>query len=397
MSVRELPYARGAILRGTEDDFAKLRLAWSTVAERHADGTLFDFTGLVRSLLPAPDAGPFDDELAPAVHWDRLRALALEHLGGDPERDDVFVANRLTAAIFAALQVLVPRGGRVVGVSAGYSHPAVARAVRWAGGELEDGGDPAGADAIVLTRLAVTYDVLEPEEVERALAAARDADIPVFVDDAGGARVCPAVFGQPRTLELGAEVGATGLDKYGTLGPRLGLLAGRRELVAGVRALAIELGLEARPMLYGAVVRSLEHYRPERVRELVAATEEVGDALTDRLGGWIERTPVAVKLPGAGTLAEATRRAGLDAETLVPIEATAALAMLLLRDHGVHTVHFAALPPGTDALLLKFVPPETLARFGGAERLAAAVDESLDALAELLPARRALRRLLGRQ
>ena len=69
--------------------------------------------------------------------------------------------------------------------------------------------------------------------------------------------------------------------------------------------------------------------------------------------------------------------------------------MLLLRDHGVHTVHFAALPPGTDALLFKFVPPETLARFGGADRLAAAIDQALDALAELLPDERALRTLLG--
>jgi len=395
--VGDLPYARGSILRGTEDDFTKLRLAWGTVAARHADGTLFDFTGLVRSLVTAADAGPFDDELAPALHWERLRKVALEHLGGDPERDEVFVANRLTAAIFAGLQVLVPRGGRVVGVSAGYSHPAVARAVRWAGGTLDDGGEVEGADAVVLTRLAVTYDVLPQEDVERAVAAAREAAIPVFVDDAGGARVCPAVFDQPRTLELGADLGATGLDKYGTIGPRLGLLAGRRELVARVRALAIELGLEARPMLYGAVVRSLEQYRPERVRQLVETTAEVGDALERRLGTWIERTPVAVKLPGAGTLAEAARRAGVEAPGLVPIEATAALAMLLLRDHGVHTVHFAALPPGTDALLLKFVPPETLSRFGGAERLAAAVDESLDTLAELLPNERALRELLGQK
>ena len=58
--------------------------------------------------------------------------------------------------------------------------------------------------------------------------------------------------------------------------------------------------------------------------------------------------------------------------------------MLLLRDHGILTVHFAALPPGTSALLLKFVPPETLERFGGEERFAEAVDASLDSLAELL-------------
>ena len=49
---RELPYARGEILRGTEDDFAKLQLAWAR-CRAHADGTLFDFTGLVRSMLAA--------------------------------------------------------------------------------------------------------------------------------------------------------------------------------------------------------------------------------------------------------------------------------------------------------------------------------------------------------
>jgi len=355
---------------------------------------MFDFTGLERSMPFEGDAGPLDDELAAALHWERLRELALDHLGGDRERDDVFVANRLTAAIFAAVQVLVPAGGRVVGVSAGYSHPAVARAVRWAGGELDDGGDIDGANAVVLTRLAVTYDALSLDEVEAVTAAARESGIPVLVDDAGGARVCTAVFGHPRTLELGVNAGATGLDKYGTVGPRLGLLAGRRELVAKARALGIELGLEARPMLYGAVVRSLEQYRPERVRELVAATLELGDALERRFD-WLERTPVAVKLPGAGTLAEAAQRAGIDEPQLASVEATGALAMLLLRDHGVHTVHFAALPPGTDALLFKFVPPETLARFGGADRLAAAIDQALDALAELLPDERALRTLLG--
>src|SRR5215211_8615453 len=163
---RELPYERGAMLRGTEDDFAKLQVAWRVVAARHAEGSLYDFTGLVRSMLAGSDGEPLDDELAPAVHWDLLRSLALEHLGGDPDRDDVFVANRATAAIFAAIQVLAPRGGRVVGVSAGYSHPAVARAVRWAGGELDDGGDIDGANAVVLTRLAVTYDALSLDEVE---------------------------------------------------------------------------------------------------------------------------------------------------------------------------------------------------------------------------------------
>lgn len=150
-------------------------------------------------------------------------------------------------------------------------------------------------------------------------------------------------------------------------------------------------------MLYPAVVRSLEGYRPERVRELVAATNELGDAVEARLPGLAIRTPVAVKLEAEAILGEAARRAGVHVTDcyLVPYEATAALAMLLLRDHGVLTVHFAALPPGTSALLLKFLPPETLQAFGGGERLAAAIEESLDALASIVRDERALAELLG--
>jgi L-seryl-tRNA(Ser) seleniumtransferase len=400
-----LPYERGSLLPDTNADVAKLRAAWRIVELRQSEGTLFNVTGLERS-LDFSDAEPslLDDDLAPALWGERLVELALEHLGGELGRDDVFVANRLTAAIVAAMQVLVRPGDTVLGVSARYTHPALARAIRLAGGELLDtsGYDEFAAhlerepELVVLTRLSVTYELLPADELEAIVADAKRRGIRLFVDDAGGARVGPAVLGQPKTLELGADAGATGLDKYGTTGPRLGLLAGRTDLVGPIRARAIELGLEARPMLYPAVVRSLEQYRPERVRELVAATNELADALEARFP-WLVRTPVAVRLEGEGVLAEAARRAGVQVTQcyLVPYEATAALAMLLLRDHGLLTVHFAALPPGTSALLLKFVPPETITRLGGPERFADAVDEALGELATLVTDEDALRRLLG--
>jgi len=68
--------------------------------------------------------------------------------------------------------------------------------------------------------------------------------------------------------------------------------------------------------------------------------------------------------------------------------------MILLEDHGILTVHFAGMPPGTSAMLFKFVPPETLARFGGAVALARAVDQSLDRLASLIGSEAAVRALL---
>jgi L-seryl-tRNA(Ser) seleniumtransferase len=380
-------YASGEILADTEDHLTKLQAAWRIIARRE----IYDFTGLDRALVLPEEQGVLDDEVAPALYAERLTALALEHLGGDPETQDVFVANRTTAALVAAMQILVRPGARVVGISPSYTHPAAIRAIRLAGGEFEEGARTEDADLILLTRLAVTYDALALEEIERVVASG----VPVFIDDAGGARVGPAMLDQPKMLELGVIAGATGLDKYGTTGPRLGLLGGERELVGRIRARAIELGLEARPMLYPAVVHSLEQYRPERVRELVEATGRVADALVARLGDWVERTPFAVRLPGEDILAESMRRSGGES-SLAPIEATAALAMLLLRDHGILTVHFAALPPGTSALLVKFVRPETLERFGGADAFAAAVDTSLDELSGLLDLPAELRSLLGR-
>ena len=50
--------------------------------------------------------------------------------------------------------------------------------------------------------------------------------------------------------------------------------------------------------------------------------------------------------------------------------------------------------PGTSSLLVKFVPPETLERFGGAEAPAKAVDGSVDRLAAPLREPAALRALL---
>ena len=52
------------------------------------------------------------------------------------------------------------------------------------------------------------------------------------------------------------------------------------------------------------------------------------------------------------------------------------------------------LPPGTSALLVKFIPPETLKRFGGAQTYAKAIDACLDKLAGMLAEPEQIRRLL---
>lgn len=390
-----LPYASGAILSDTQAHLTKLAEAWRHIRTRRAAGApLHNLSGLERG-LPLPtdtDPWPPDDEWSGALYSDRLRELGLDHLGGDPSRDDVVVTNRLTAALFAAAQVTISPGDTVIAVSPSYSHPAVVRAVRDAGGTLVE---TVGADAfeaaltahpevsvVVMTRLAVTYDALSVADLRRVVDLAHSHGALVLVDDAGGARVGPAILDQPKTLELGADLGATGLDKYGVTGPRVGLLGGRADLVAKARARAFELGSECRPVLYPAVAACLAAYRPQRVVELVASTHAVGAVLRERFGDRVESTPFITRLSGEAIAAELGRRGGT-APALAPIEATAAVAMCLLRDHGFLTVHFAGLPPGTSALLIKFLPPETIAAIGGATAFADALDAAFDAAAPL--------------
>lgn len=393
-----LPYARGGILSSTEDDFRKVQRAWRIIAHRireYGPESVFNFSGLERSLALEAAELPFaDDELAPALYWDRFRSLALDHLGGSSQVHDVALFNRLTAATLATHLVLVKPGAVVVGVSASYSHPSIVRAAEHVGARFVD---TQGAERfaevleresrvalVVLTRLAVSYELLELETLQTIVRLAHGKRVLVYVDDAGGARVGPAIFGQPKTLELGVDVAATGLDKYGTSGPRLGLLAGNKDLVARIRARAFELGLEARPMLYPAAARSLEQYTPERVQELVECTKEVAGALRSTFGKRLHETPVTAQLRAEEILALAMERANISQPPVVPYEAAAALAMLLLDEYGILTVHFAGIPPGTSSVLFKFIPPETLVRFGGPEALAKAVDSSLNRLATLL-------------
>ncbi len=403
-----LPYARGRILSDTQRDVQKLSKAWRLIQMRiqeQGSDSVFNFTGLERRIVPAKASDdPFDDEISPALFFENLRSAALSHLGGNSEHHDIAVFNRMAAATLATHLALVKPGEVVLGMSASYTHATVLRAAKLAGAKFVDTTSvekfatalqrEEKVSLVVLTRMAVTYDLLPVKTMTEIIQLSKRRGVPVYMDDAGGARVGPAVLNQPKTLELGVDVGATGLDKYGCLGPRVGLLAGDKEIVAQIRAKGSELALEARPMLYGPIVRSLQAYDPRNVLSLVEITKSVAVELRKRFGGRLLENAVTAQLLPEDILELAMERSGVTSTPIVPYEASAALAMLLLRDYGIITVHFAGLPPGTGAILFKFIPANTLNRFGGASRFAEAVDASVDRLAEIITDTEAIERLL---
>src|SRR6266513_941381 len=403
-----VPYARGKILTSAADDFRKVRQAWRHIEARVAaggPGAVFNFSGLEHGLpLEAGELPLADDFVAPALYFEKFRKAALDHFGGSPAVHDAALFNRLTGATYATHLTLVKPGAVVLGVSASYSHPSVVRAAAQAGAKLVDTrGVDQFADAleresdvalVVLTRLAVTYEILAVREIEKIVGLAHGRGAPVYVDDAGGARVGPAVFDQPRTLQLGVDLVATGLDKYGTVGPRLGVMAGEKSLVERIRVRGYEMGLEARPFLYPAAFRSLAGSTSERVQHLVQTAREVAAAVRRILGDRVHETPVIAELLAEDILEIAMTRAGVTAPPVVPYEAASALAMLLLRDYGVITVQLVGVPPGTSSVMLKFIAPETLARFGGADAYARAIDDGLTKLAGMLAEPTQIARLL---
>ncbi len=265
-----VPYARGGLVTSTSDDLVKLRTAWKLIKDRwekRGPDSLYMLSGLERRLQLDPvDLSIMDDELASALFIDEFTRLGLDHFGGDPAKHDVMVLNRLTAALLVAADVMIKPNDTVIGVSPRYSHPAVVRAVAHARGKFRDttglaeftaAMDAADeVDVVFITRLSVSYEILNERELGDVVRIAREHGARIIVDDAGGARVGPAVFGQLRTLELDVDVCATGLDKYGTTGPRLGLLGGQTDIVEQIRCRAFEMGLEARQMLYPAVVQA---------------------------------------------------------------------------------------------------------------------------------------------
>lgn len=404
----ELSYATGQILETGRDQYDEALAARRLIRDRwESEGpeAIYNFSGLERGFpIEADDLENLDDETAPALYEDRFAELTLEHFGGTAEEHDAFLANRMTAATTSAFLTLTEPGETVIGIAPNHSHASVIRAADLADTEFVDTNDYdefttafESADSvgmIALSRMDVTYEILDAKTVRRVIETAHENDVLVYMDDAGGARVAPVLFDRPRSLELGVDVVSTGLDKYGVYGPRFGVMGGRRDLVQRIRSQAWKLGLEARPTSMIAAVRSLERYDPERVRDLYEATMDLGAELETRDGLDVSKTDSILKLTGETILRTAMDRAGVEETTLVPIEATGALSMVLLRDYGIITVHFVGIPSGTPDLLLKFTPPEEIERFGGVGELADAIDRSVTELSKSIGDTNAIRSLL---
>jgi L-seryl-tRNA(Ser) seleniumtransferase len=110
---------------------------------------------------------------------------------------------------------------------------------------------------------------------------AKEQDILVFVDDASGARLRRAVYNQPTAIDLGADLSVTSTDKL-MEGPRGGLMAGSEKLIDEIKLTVNQYGFEAQAPLVVGMIKALEKYSPERIKEAYVEKDELYQKLIDK-------------------------------------------------------------------------------------------------------------------
>ena len=159
-------YARGAILKGTDEEVARMLRARQLVAERVrklGKDSVHDLSGMNRGGgLSAEDTEHLTSHVPFFERFEgRTEPLALKHMGADAAEHDALILNRVSAANFVALTTLVARGDKVYALAppGGVTHPSCVRPLSIAGadftqvhsaGELERMWQEGGAPRLLL-------------------------------------------------------------------------------------------------------------------------------------------------------------------------------------------------------------------------------------------------------
>src|SRR5690606_6642121 len=133
----------------------------------------------------------------------------------------------------------------------------------------------------------------------------------------------------------------------------------RAHLIPKVAAQAAEFGMEARAPIMAAVMRSLQAFEPELLREERRLGEELTTLMRKRYGETVvlssDLGPVIHEDDMLRIVLQRSDEPN-HVPSIVPIEATAALGMLLLRDHGILTTNTHGQPGAKASLRLRPTP-----------------------------------------
>ncbi len=392
-------YARGQVLRGTDEEVAKTLQARALVRERveaHGVDSVYDLTGMNRgAALSAEDVKHLTSHVPFFARFEgETEPVALRHMGADPARYAALILTRVSAANFIALTTVLERGDRVLALApaGGVTHPSVTRPIAMAGASLEEVHDVdslerawrAGPEPrlVVVTPITASKRHLDVAAFRRALNLPRGPRTLVYVDDAHiASRI--GFFAEPPTFEVGAvDLAVCSADKH-VAGPRAGVLVGRRDLVTTIRSRAYELGLEAQAAQYVGVANALRDFHPKPIAQAGELAKEVLALLQARYGETrVYLGGPGVSISGEDALDIARELGGGTARpALVPVEANTVVAIEMLAADGILTISAVAMPGSAPVVRLMMYPDGHRL---GAARIADSLHRAFARLAALL-------------
>ncbi len=306
--------------------------------------SLIDLTGLAGGFDVTPkDISLLETYAGPAVFDEKIQKVGIEHLGGEK----VLPLNRTTSGIAAMIMTYVKEGDEIAHyLPEEPGHPSIARTAKLVGAgyveytDINDFKINDNTTLVVITGTTMDHEVISEDDFKYVINKAKENDIMVFVDDASGARLRRAVYNQPTAIDLGADLSVTSTDKL-MEGPRGGLMAGSEKLIDEIKLTVNQYGFEAQAPLVVGMIKALEKYSPERIREAYVQKDELYQKLVDQ-GLNPLTTPTGFMFKEDEIKKVVTEKVG-EVDVSADIIATV-YSMLLLENYNIVTIPAVGMP-----------------------------------------------------
>jgi L-seryl-tRNA(Ser) seleniumtransferase len=335
------------IVENSLDELKKRESAYKVIKEiieSSDEIPLYDLTGLSGGFLASEDElNLLQTYIGPAIFEDKIQEVGKEHMGGEK----IFPLNRTSSGILATILSLVKKGDNVVHfLKAHPAHPSITRACKLVGANYAEYVDinefniPENTSLVIITGSTMDHQVLDEKTFKKVIDMAHERDIPVFVDDASGARLRTAIFNQKPACDLGADLAITSTDKL-MKGPRGGLMAGREDLVNKVKAKSNEFGLEAQAPIILAMINALKDYDPENLKASISKRDELFSIL-NKSYNMFETTPTGVMVSKESLINEVNSK--IDDCKLLDKDLSFLWSMILLKNQHIITIPAVSMP-----------------------------------------------------
>lgn len=404
-AVRPASYGHGTTLASAADEARKATQGRRLIRERirtQGEDSTYNLTGLVRTfLLQSQDLAPLASHFTYYARFlGRAEALAIRYLDADPRTCSAILCNRVSATMLAIMLGTLKRGDRVLSLLAqGRSHPSVQQAVEVMGATFHEVQGLAALQRVMpegtwrmlaITPLTLSMYHLPAADVACAIAMARAANQIIVVDDAH--MMSRSVFDdEPVAFGLGdIDVAVGSLDKH-VPGPRGAAIVGKQGLMQDIMVHMFQFGLEAQSGHYVAMLRGMEAFTPEPIRQARALARALFQRLSPQYGPRLYQGGLGVSCSADDFSEVVDARAGTRQTVLVSAEITITGCFVLSQHHGVITIPITGYPGAAPMFRLMMHPDGE--RFG-LDRLQWAIDDTFERTAALMHDPAAVRTLL---